>query len=137
MWLFQFEILKQKTSTREEREYNTFIHKNFGTIGKHVLQYFDWSTCTCLLMVYEYSFFLKYSFFNIYKPITHCWLSIKHMYLNRARENFTMIREVTLSTMDKTWEVWCKNVDSVHSLFFSVFLCWYISKISNLKCDAI
>lgn len=43
------------------------------------------------------------------------------MYLNRARENFTMIREVTLSTMDKTWEVWCKKVDSVHSLFFSDF----------------
>lgn len=32
-----------------------------------------------------------------------------------------MIREVTLSTMDKTWEVWCKKVDSVHSLFFSDF----------------
>lgn len=71
MWLFQFEILKQKTSTREEREYNTFIHKNFGTIGKHVLQYF-W-------LVYMYmsadglrvQFFLKYSFFNIYINLSH------------------------------------------------------------------
>lgn len=136
MWLFQFEILKQKTSTREEREYNTLFTKTLGRSENMFYSIFDWSTCTCLLMVYEYSFFLSIAFL-IYINQSHTVGYPSNIYLNRARESFTMIREVTLRTMDKTWEVWCKKVDSVHSLFFSDFSCWYISKISNLKCDAI
>lgn len=83
---------------------------------------FDWPIC--ILMVYGYIFFI------IYEPSTH-W---RHIYLNRACDSLTVIREVTLRKMDKPWGSLVSKVESLHCMSVSEFLCWYIS---NMWCYSI